>query len=236
MSQGHPQWQAERMFGLPCRILLPEGYDPARRRYPLLLSLHGSAERGDDNLAQLKNGLTTLAATQFRRRHPFIVVAPQAPVGHTFGGSWYGGPTTLQGTIATLLDELRGRRSVDGDRIVGVGFSMGAIGLWDLAQRRRDLFAAIAPIAGDVDVNDDVVAALAGLPVWAHCGAKDALVPSDNTRALVARLGSHGDARCTTWPEVGHDVWRLAFAHEPLWDWLGQQRRSSLSSSATKAP
>jgi hypothetical protein len=43
--------------GLPCRMLLPEPYEPAPRRYPLVISLHGSGERGTDNVAQLKNGL-----------------------------------------------------------------------------------------------------------------------------------------------------------------------------------
>ncbi|MBM4279358.1 MAG: hypothetical protein FJ137_00885 [Deltaproteobacteria bacterium] len=218
-------WHADRLQGLPCRVLLPEPYDPDQRRYPLVLSLHGSGERGDDNVAQLKNGLASLSAPGFRRRHSCIVVAPQAPRGHTFGGSWYGGRTPLQDTLVALLEELRGRRSVDASRVYGVGFSMGAIGLWDLARRRRDLFAAVVPIAGDVDVTDAVVDELAGLPVWAVCGHADALVPPDNTRALLARLAGRGDARFTELRDVGHDVWRHAFAHDPLWDWLFSQRR-----------
>jgi predicted peptidase len=222
-------WHAETMHGLPCRVLLPDDYDPAQRRYPLVLSLHGSGERGDDNVAQLRNGLAHLSTPDFRRRHPCVVVAPQAPRGHTFGGSWYGGRTPLQDTLVALLNDLRGRRSIDPDRVYGVGFSMGAIGLWDLCRRHRSLFAAIVPIAGDVDVTDDLVDELAGLPVWAVCGHADTLVPPDNTRALLARLSTRGDARFTELRDVGHDCWRQAFSQTALWDWLFAQRRTASS-------
>jgi predicted peptidase len=224
-------WHEDRLHGLSCRVLLPEPYEPAARRYPVVLSLHGSGERGDDNVAQLRNGLAHLSTPEFRRRHPCIVVAPQAPRGHTFGGSWYGGRTPLQDTLIALLEDLKKRRSVAADRIYGVGFSMGAIGLWDLARRRRDLFAAVVPIAGDVDVNDEIVDALSDLPVWAVCGADDTLVPPDHTRALLARLGAHGDARFTELRGVGHDVWRHAFAHDPLWDWLFAQRQRATTTT-----
>ena len=38
--------------------------------------LHGSGERGTDNVAQLKNGLATFATPAFRRRHRCIVGDP----------------------------------------------------------------------------------------------------------------------------------------------------------------
>ena len=37
------------------RILKPLNYDPAEK-YPVHLILHGSGERGDDNVAQLTHG------------------------------------------------------------------------------------------------------------------------------------------------------------------------------------
>ncbi|MEQ8703129.1 MAG: hypothetical protein RIC19_04380 [Phaeodactylibacter sp.] len=38
---------------LPYRILFPQGYEDSGQTYPLLLFLHGSGKRGDDNAAQL---------------------------------------------------------------------------------------------------------------------------------------------------------------------------------------
>ena len=50
-------WLAETIGSLPCRVLLPPSYEPQARRYPLVVSLHGSGERGTDTWAQLRNGL-----------------------------------------------------------------------------------------------------------------------------------------------------------------------------------
>jgi predicted peptidase len=227
MTTSPGPWLADTMHGLPCRVLLPEPYEPDARRYPLVLALHGSMERGDDNVRQLSNGVQSFASPAFRRRHPCIVVAPQAPRGATFGGNWYGGRTPLQDTLVALVRELAGRRSVDADRVYGVGFSMGAIGLWDLVKRHADLFAAIVPLAGDVDVDDDSVAALAAVNVWAVHGADDTLVPPDHAREVLRRLLPGGRARWTELAGHGHDVWQAAYAHEPLWDWLFSQRRNA---------
>ncbi len=224
MSDGvGARWQSVVLGGLPCRLLLPEG-GGADGRWPLVVSLHGSGERGDDNRAQLRNGLSFFERGDVRRRHPCIVVAPQAPRGSTFGGSWYGGPSPLQQRIVAVVDEVSRRLPVDPARVYGVGFSMGAIGLWDIARRHPGRFAAIVPVAGDVDADDDHVAAFARFPVWAVCGAHDQLVPPARTRALLARLVPAGVARYTEVHDLGHDVWRFAFGHLPLWDWAFDQR------------
>lgn len=205
-------WLADELGGLPCRVLLPRPYDP-QRRYPLVVSLHGSGERGTDNQAQLKNGLSVF------ENYSCVVVAPQLPPDETWGGSWYGGETAGQQTLVAIVRELRGRASVDPQRVYGVGYSMGAIGLWDILVRHPGLFSAAVLVAGDLDVERSK--GLTQFPLWAIVGGRDELVPPDNTRAF-AQLG--GIAKVTEIANAGHDVWRMAFAHEPLWDWLFAQR------------
>lgn len=217
-------WLKDTLHGLPCRVLLPEGYAPHTTRYPLVVSLHGSGERGTDNAAQLRNGLEAFVRTRTIR--PCIVVAPQLPAGETWGGSWYGGETAGQRTLVALTRELAGRRSVDPRRVYGVGFSMGAIGLWDILTRHPTLFAASLLLAGDLDVA--AASALVDFPLWAVHGARDTLVPPHNTRAFAALARARGRrARYTEVDDVGHDVWRFAFAHEPLWSWLFAQARAA---------
>lgn len=223
MRERSGPWLADVMQGLPCRVLLPEGYGP-ERRFPLVVSLHGSGERGTDNVAQLQNGLDTFTLPAFRARFPCIVVAPQAPPGATFGGSWYGGRTSTQDAVVALARDLASRRTVDPDRVYGVGFSMGAIGLLDILARHPGLFAAGVPIAGDVDPAR--VDALIGVPLWAVVGAQDQVVPPAAVRAAMKRLAAGGSpARLLDVTDAGHEVWRAAFAHAPLWEWLFGQRR-----------
>lgn len=215
-------WIEETMHGLPCRVLLPEPYEPGRRRYPLVVSLHGSGERGTDNAAQLRNGLDAFEGS--RRARPCVVVAPQLPPGETFGGSWYGGETSGQRALVALARELAGRASVDARRVYGVGFSMGAIGLWDILARHPGLFAAAVLVAGDLDVG--AAASLATFPLWAVVGGRDELVPPHNNRAFARLVEERGGvAKVTEVADAGHDVWRRAFEHAPLWDWLFAQAR-----------
>ncbi len=220
----HAPWLEDTLHGLPCRVLLPADYAPQTTRYPVVVSLHGSGERGGDNTSQLRNGLDHFVRARTIR--PCIVVAPQLPAGETWGGSWYGGETEGQRTLVALTQELAGRRSVDPRRVYAVGFSMGAIGLWDILARHPDLFAASVLIAGDLDVAAS--APLADVPLWAVHGGRDTLVPPHNPRAFADLARARGGrAKYTEVDDVGHDVWRFAFAHEPLWAWLFAQSRAA---------
>jgi hypothetical protein len=56
---------------------------------------------------------------------------------------------------------------------------------------------------------------------------RDDIVPPDDTRALARLIAEHGGtAKVTEIAGAGHDVWRTAFAHGPLWDWLFAQAAS----------
>ena len=203
-------WELETHEGLPYRYAVPPGYDPANRKYPVVVYLHGSAERGDDTKAHLVNGVDTLLNQQL------IAVAPQCPRHDTFGGSWYGGASPTQAKVVSLVQELKRRRSVDAEHVGAIGFSMGAIGLWDVLLRHRGLFSAAVPIAGDLEPA--TARALAGFPIWAFHGEKDELVPNAAIRAVAAMLPP--PIRYTEVPGVGHDSWRAAFSHPELLGWL----------------
>src|SRR3974390_1682033 len=61
------------------RMLFPDAN--RLRKYPLVVFLHGSGERGSDNDAQLKWGVMNFATDQNMMTHPAIVIAPQCPEG-----------------------------------------------------------------------------------------------------------------------------------------------------------
>lgn len=211
-------WELESHDGLPYRFSLPVGYDPANTRYPLVVSLHGSRERGADTTSHLTNGVQALVSW------PVIAVAPQCPAGDTFGGSWYGGESATQRKVVSLVRELAKRRSVDAQRISLIGYSMGAIGTWDLIERHRDLFAAAVPIAGDL--NPESARGLVDFPIWAFHGEADRTVRNDATRRVAAMMKQLGGVfRYTELPGVGHDSWKGAFETAELRSWLLAQRR-----------
>lgn len=211
-------WDLATHEGLPYRFLLPASYAPNDTKYPLVVYLHGSGERGDDTTSHLKNGIQALA------KWPVISVAPQCPKDDTWGGSWYGGQSATQKKVLSLVRELTKRRSVDADRISLIGYSMGAIGAWDILLRARELFCAAVPIAGDL--SPDTSLALADFPIWAFHGELDRLVSNVASRKVADLMKSRPSRfRYTEFAGVGHDAWQGAFAHPELQGWLLAQRR-----------
>lgn len=211
-------WDLDTHGDLPYRFHLPHGYDPARQRYPLVVYLHGYAERGHDTFKHLKNGMETL------ERWPVIAVAPQCPETDTWGGSWYGGDSRAQRQVVSLVEELGQRRSVDADRVVVIGFSMGAIGLWAMLERDARLFSAAVPIAGDL--APESARPLLHFPIWAFHGGQDDIVSNVAMRRVAELSREAGGAiRYTEFPGVGHESWRPAFETEGLLPWLLAQRR-----------
>jgi len=122
------------------RVWLPPRYTKLRR-WPVILYLHGSNERGDDNLRPLTSGLP-LALSHDPRRFRAIVVIPQCAL----DTEWYG--EQEQQALAALdatIKEFRGDRR----RVILTGMSMGGAGVWYFA-RHPQRFAALVPVCGEV--------------------------------------------------------------------------------------
>ena len=60
------------------RLASPEKTEPGKK-YPLVLFLHGSGERGTDNTAQMKHGVPAILAGAEKLNEPVFLIAPQCP-------------------------------------------------------------------------------------------------------------------------------------------------------------
>ena len=198
-------------------LYLPQGYGKEKtKKWPLILFLHGSGERGDDLNKVKTNGPPKLVSEG--RDMPFIIVSPQAPERTTWD------PDALN----ALLDEVEDRYAVDNDRIYLTGVSMGGAGTWKLAAAHPERFAAIAPICG---VGDPGTAGrLAHLPTWVFHGAKDDLVPVKASQEMVDALKSVGnEARLTIYPDAGHDSWTETYNNPAVFEWFLSHKRGATS-------
>lgn len=202
-------WLEDTMAGLPVRVNLPNGYGPFHR-WPVVVFLHGSAERGDDNVSQLKHG------AQFLEPLEAIVVAPQCPKGDSWGGKWFGGPTKTQAKVLELVNLLRGRKTVDPSRVVLVGASMGAIGGWEILANHPGTFDAALLLCGEPDVAWEPK--LRGQRIWSFHGEHDEVVPIEKAKLLHSLLPA--PARFTVVPGRGHDIWEPVLSDPEVYTWL----------------
>jgi len=182
-------------------------------RFPLVLSLHGAGERGDDPDLVLAHGVPKRLSGGDTL--PFVVVAPHCPADERWSAD----------SLARFLDEVERGSAIDADRIYVTGLSMGGSGTWSLAIAQPNHFAAIAPICGRGDPTQ--VDVLRRLPVWVFHGALDPEVPLARSEEMVEALRQcGGDVRFTVYPDAAHDSWTRAYADPALYLSFPSLRRS----------
>ncbi len=224
---------------LRLRILTPVDYSP-KRKYPVVLFLHGAGERGNDNEAQLTWGADLFLDPANRAKFPAIVIFPQCPQDSTwselkFTGSKdsLGGLTirtdrpanNTQRLVIAFLDTLIAHGAVDKSRVYLGGLSMGGFGSFECLWRRPDLFAAAFPICGGGDPATAVMYRKR-IPVWIFHGDADPVVPILYSRRMYSALKAAGArVTMTEYPGVGHDSWKNAFAETRLLPWLFAQKK-----------
>ncbi len=213
------------------RLLKPANID-AEKKYPLVIFLHGSGERGDDNKAQLKNGVGAFSRPDSREKFPCFVFAPQCPKDKKWVDMEWGGaagtapedPGTMEPLVLGAVDALGQEFTIDPDRIYITGISMGGFGTWDLITRHPEKFAAAIPVCGGGD--KEKAAAAKPVPVWAFHGLADNVVLPVRSQDMVASLrAAGGTAALTEYPGVAHDSWTMSYSEPNLLPWLFTQRR-----------
>jgi predicted peptidase len=197
-------------------------------KYPLVIFLHGSGERGDDNEAQLKWGVQNFASNQNMKMHPAIVIAPQCPKDMNWGNYSYEdmallpAPTRTMELLVELIKEAIRKLPIDPNRVYITGLSMGGFGTFDAISRYPDLFAAAVPVCGGGDVKK--AASIAHIPMWIFHGALDSTVAPELSQSMVkALMEAGGHPGYTQYPKTGHFSWIAAYDDPMMMDWLFSQ-------------
>lgn len=222
-AQEYPEFSTHSFLSandtLPYRLLAPETMIPGQT-YPLVVFLHGSGERGNDNQLNLKYITDLFLSTENRENFPAFVLVPQCPKQERWAPQdWYTKVSPPAETIVSLIDSLFITHPIDAGRVYLMGLSMGGFGTWYMLTRFPDKFAAAIPICGGGDWNQ--ASTIAHIPVWVFHGKKDKIVLPDQSRAMVKALKkAGGDPRYTEYKKVAHDSWIQAFKEPELLSWL----------------
>jgi predicted peptidase len=204
--------------------------------YPLVIFLHGVSERGTDVREVARQGLPKLltgrpeltpqeAEVGALLARAFVVAAPQCARDEVWD------ETRLLG----LLDDLQRDYPVDPARVYLTGLSMGGFGVWSLGIRHARRFAALVPVCGGGRVKDVAVAAqdpaaLRQLGIWAFHGARDRVVPLEESQRMIEATKRAGvrDVQFTVYADGEHDAWTRAYADPELYAWLLRHARAPI--------
>lgn len=219
---------------LPYRILLPLNYDPTKQ-YPLILFLHGSGERGNDNEAQLTHGATLFLRDSIRKNYPAIVVFPQCSSKsywsnvsivndsitktRIFNFDKSGKPTTAMRLLLKLLNTLEKNYPVQKSQFYVGGLSMGGMGTFEIVRRKPNMFAAALPICGGADTA--IASKLTKTNWWLFHGEKDNIVNVQYSKDMASAIKhAGGSVKLTVYPEANHNSWDIAFAENDFMRWM----------------
>ena len=170
-------------------LFLPVGYGETERDFPVIVDLCGGCGVGGD----ISDACTTTrvggmlvgakAAPESVRvavSETFIVVCP-----HMIGGAYEDRQFYEQEeAFVELLTELSAGYRVDTTRVYLTGAGRGGHGVWGLASRRPELFAAIAPMRA-LKHGVESHASLATLPIWAAHDIDDTDIDFEETLDVV---------------------------------------------------
>jgi predicted peptidase len=217
---------------------LPARYDSTKKKYPLLVFLHGVGETGNgttDLSRLLVNAVPKLLnqktfPPQFTvndAAYSFIVINPQFK-------TW-----PQPADVNAMIDYAIAHYRIDETRIYVSGLSMGGGNTWDYAVAYANRVAAVVPISGASWPSKDQMGSIAraGLPVWAFHNSDDGTVSVNTTITNVANVNSFSPtipARETIWATGGHDAWTKATNPatrecdgKNMYEWMLQYKRAA---------
>ncbi len=211
----------------PYGLYLPPGYD-ARKRYPLVISLHGAGSNHRLNLRRVfgksnADGETDVEASRYFPQWKdvdYIVASP-------YGRGTMGYQGVAEQDVLDVLADVKRRFSVDENRVYLTGLSMGGGGTLWIGLTRPDLWAAIAPVCpAPPDGTAEFAPNALNVPVHVFQGGADPVVQPQGTRQWVARLETLGTTiEYTEYPGVAHDSWVNAYAEGQIFEWFDRFRR-----------
>jgi len=217
------------------QVFVPADWS-SHAKWPVIVFLHGSGERGDDGLAQTQVGVGG-AIRSHPERFPAIVVMPQCRKDVRWTDS------AMEAQSLAALDQSIKEFHGDLDRVYLSGLSMGGYGSWALAAKYPGRWAAAWIICGgirrktDPPISEDEASKLyaeaaakigAKLPIWVFHGSADPTVPVTESRKMVEALKALGsEVKYTEYEGVEHNSWDKAYAEPELPTWLFAQHLSA---------
>ncbi|WP_367769510.1 prolyl oligopeptidase family serine peptidase [Flavobacterium sp. WC2421] len=183
-----------------------------KEKKPLIIFLHGSGEKGTDIEKVKIHG-----PFKYLKTHDLdaYVLAPQCPENEEWDNE----------VLYRLILKIEKENNIDPNRIYLTGLSLGGWGSYNLAFAHPNLFAALVPISGFVDlIQLEQACTIATIPTHIFHGLMDDVVNLDYAIAIYKELKKcNGNVELTIFDDSGHDSWSRVYDNKEIYDWMFQQ-------------
>ncbi|WP_166925600.1 carboxylesterase family protein [Flavobacterium poyangense] len=133
-------------------------------------------------------------------------------------------------SIYQLIMKVRKENAIDSNRIYVTGLSSGGWAAWNLALSHPNLFAAIVPISGFVDLIPlEEICKIASVPTQIYHGLLDDVVNVDYAVTVYKELKKceAKDVRLIIFDDAGHDSWTRVYDNPEIYEWMFKQIKTN---------
>lgn len=203
-------------------------YAPKRsvKPVPMVVYFGGTGEQGTDLSAHFRQTtlFERLTNPEFQKRHPCYIFAPMLPKGAVIRAALPGERSMMADLVCDAMYAVIAMQKspkVDMGRLYVTGLSWGGVAAFELSCSYPGRFAASVPTAciqSPMRIPKDKPG-----NYWmlynenAYKSEWSQLAIHEIERQVKA---GHGDFRCSTFPDAGHDAWRKAWCEDAVWDWV----------------
>lgn len=159
-------------------LSIPDNYTPGQA-VPLILSLHYGT---DDSTGVGFKYMTRMIIPALNELNA-IIISPDS-----LYGSWDN--QICEQAVLQLIEYIKSKYSIDNNRVLVTGYSMGGIGTWHFAAKYPEIFALGIPIAGKP--SQESLSLWGEAPIFVIHGRLDQTFPVEEIVAIVDQLKAEG--------------------------------------------
>lgn len=197
----------------------------SKKRFPLVIWLHGSGQSGADNQAQMSIATKVFTDLPHQKENPCFMIAPQCP------DASIGWDKEVADNLMQLINDLCENLPIDQNRLYLTGSSMGGSGSFRLAAKYPEVWAAVVPLCGGGDPKNAEI--LKSVPIWAFHGSDDLTIPPERTRKVIEAITAAGGTigKYTELKGEGHNIANFVYVRDDLHAWMFAQSRAATKKS-----
>lgn len=203
--------------------ILPLNYGDTTRKFPVIIFLHGSGERGL-GLTEIEIKKTIInGPAKYLKGSDFIILCPQT-------NAWSWRTKLPDGSYRNDANEFTkwalNNYRIDPKRVYITGLSMGGEGTWFAMAADPTIYAAGAPVCGRGSRIDGGNIAKSGIKVWAFHGDADTSIEFEGDWNAIGGFRAYNktlnrpvnyNIRISIYEGVGHNCWDRAYRSDHIY-------------------